>query len=171
MGYQGSGGQPTTLTELLLGQETRYVTKRTARHELDAILSTGSDAQTLQLVPLYANIQSIDASLAYALPSPPPTLPDDSDYDFDFVNTLNIFGESKQVDIQSRFRRDADAFYVEAKRSIVSNTTQVPTWMYGLLALLGWNEAMLVLFNPFYLVLSLIALVVGYVLVGFLLVF
>jgi len=107
---------------------------------------------------LYANIQSIDASLAYALPSPPPTLPDDSDYDFDFVNTLNIFGESKQVDIQSRFRRDADAFYVEAKRSMVASVAQIPTWIYGALLVLGWNEAMAVLFNPFYFAVLLCAL-------------
>ena len=60
-----------------------------------------------------------------------------------------------------RFRKDADAFYVEAKRSTVSSVAQIPYWMYGLLVFLGWNEAMVVLFNPIYFTLLLLAAASG----------
>lgn len=44
---------------------------------------------------------------------------------------------------------------MEAKRSTVSSIAQVPYWIYGLMVVLGWNEAMLVLFNPAYFVMLL----------------
>jgi hypothetical protein len=40
---------------------------------------------------------------------------------------------------------------------MVSSIAQIPLWMYGALAVLGWNEAMAVLFNPLYFALLLIA--------------
>jgi hypothetical protein len=58
--------------------------------------------------------------------------------------------------LESRFKRDADAAFVEAKRSMVSSVAQVPLWMYGALVVLGWNEAMSVLFNPLYFAMILI---------------
>jgi hypothetical protein len=70
--------------------------------------------------------------------------------EFDFPSSLIIYSETKALDLASRFRRDADAFYVEAKRSTVSSIAQIPYWMYGVLVVLGWNEAMAVLFNPLY---------------------
>lgn len=60
------------------------------------------------------------------------------------------------LDIQAKFRKDADAFYVEAKRSTVAGIAQIPTWMYFVVAVLGWNEAMMVLFNPLYFAMLLI---------------
>ena len=70
----------------------------------------------------------------------------------------------KVVDLTNKFRRDADAFYVEAKRSTVSSVAQIPYWMYGVLVVLGWNEAMMVLFNPLYFTFLLCALVTAWVL-------
>ncbi|KAG8809387.1 Dynamin-like GTPase that mediates homotypic ER fusion [Serendipita sp. 411] len=70
--------------------------------------------------------------------------------ELDFEASLVLLSEPKQLDLTSRFRRDADAYYVEAKRSTVSSVAQIPYWMYGVLVVLGWNEAMLVLFNPLY---------------------
>ena len=61
------------------------------------------------------------------------------------------------MELTSRFRKDADAYYVEAKRSTVSSVAQIPYWMYGMLVVLGWNEAMAILFNPLYFTLLLIA--------------
>lgn len=72
--------------------------------------------------------------------------------DFDFESTLQILVPTKAVEVTTRFRRDADAYYVEAKRSTVSSVAQIPLWMYGVLVVLGWNEAMTVLFNPLYFV-------------------
>lgn len=61
-----------------------------------------------------------------------------------------MFTETKSLELVNKFRRDADAYYVEAKRSTVSSVAQIPVWMYGVLVVLGWNEAMVVLFNPLY---------------------
>lgn len=105
--------------------------------------------QTLELISLYSKIDPIDKSLEYTLPSEPSD-PLTSADDFDFASTLTIFSETKALDLANRFRRDADAFYVEAKRSTVSSIAQIPYWMYGVLVVLGWNEAMAVLFNPLY---------------------
>ncbi|KAF9237576.1 RHD3/Sey1 [Melanogaster broomeanus] len=106
--------------------------------------------QTLALIPLYSKISPVDSSLEYSLPPSPPTIDSSMEEDFDFPSTLVIFSESKSLDLTARFRRDADAQYVEAKRSTVSSIAQVPYWMYGVMVVLGWNEAMLVLFNPLY---------------------
>ncbi|GMF08234.1 unnamed protein product [[Candida] boidinii] len=53
-----------------------------------------------------------------------------------------------------------DAIYVEAKRSIVQNTTSIPLYFYGLLVVLGWNEFMAILNRPL-LFIGLILLVSG----------
>ena len=44
-------------------------------------------------------------------------------------------------------------------RSTVSGIAQIPYWMYGVLVVLGWNEAMAVLFNPLYFAALIIGLV------------
>jgi len=100
-------------------------------------------------MPIYSKISPEDSSLEFTLPS-------DADEatlgegEFDFPSTLIIFSETKQMDLIGKFRREADAYYVEAKRSTVSSIAQIPVWMYGVLVVLGWNEAMAVLFNPMY---------------------
>ena len=91
----------------------------------------------------------MDTSLEYELPSEPSDLNGETD-EFDFESTLTIFSETKALDISNRFRRDADAYYVEAKRSTVAGIAQIPYWIYGVLVVLGWNEAMAILFNPLY---------------------
>ena len=118
--------------------------------------------QTLDLIPRYANIAPIDPSLEFTIPSETSD-PLTSTDEFDFPSTLIIFTETKSLDLASRFRKDADAYYVEAKRSTVSSIAQIPYWMYGVLVVLGWNEAMVVLFNPLYLTFTFMALVTAYV--------
>jgi len=104
----------------------------------------------------------VDTSLEYSLPSEPSDLHGDTE-EFDFQSTLTIFSETKALDVSNRFRRDADAYYVEAKRSTVSGIAQIPYWMYGVLVVLGWNEAMAILFNPLYFALFAVALVSAYI--------
>ncbi|OCH93787.1 protein SEY1 [Obba rivulosa] len=116
--------------------------------DIDGAFKKAKD-QTLELIPLYSRISPIDKSLEYTLPSEPSD-PLTSTEEFDFPSTLVIFSETKAQDLGTRFRRDADAHYVEAKRSTVSSVAQIPYWMYGVLVVLGWNEAMAVLFNPLY---------------------
>jgi hypothetical protein len=112
----------------------------------------------MDLIPRYAKITPVDPSLEFVLPSEPSD-PLNSTDEFDFPSTLVIFTETKSLDLISRFRKDADAYYVEAKRSTVSSIAQIPYWMYGVLVVLGWNEAMVVLFNPLYFTFTLMGLV------------
>ncbi|KAG2363345.1 RHD3/Sey1 [Suillus spraguei] len=128
--------------------------------DIDGAFRTAKE-QTMNLIPRYAKIIPVDPSLEFVLPSEPSD-PLNSTDEFDFPSTLVIFTETKSLDLASRFRKDADAYYVEAKRSTVSGIAQIPYWMYGVLVVLGWNEAMLVLFNPLYFTFTLIALITSY---------
>ncbi|KAH9910461.1 root hair defective 3 GTP-binding protein [Fomitopsis serialis] len=127
--------------------------------DIDGAFKKARD-QTLELVPLYAKIHPVDPSLEFTLPSETSDSLSEAADDFDFPATLVIFTETKILDVMARFRRDADAYYVEAKRSTVSSVAQIPYWMYGVLVVLGWNEAMVVLFNPFYF--AMLALLIAF---------
>lgn len=99
---------------------------------------------------MYGKIEPTDPENEFSLPSDSDDNTLSGDGEFDFPASLIVLSASKQADVNSRFRRDADAYYVEAKRSMVSSVAQIPVWMYGVLVVLGWNEAMVVLFNPLY---------------------
>ncbi|KAN0091284.1 RHD3/Sey1 [Tylopilus felleus] len=105
--------------------------------------------ETLSLIPLFSKISPVDPSFEYTLAPLPANATEE---EFDFAASLVVFSESKYLDLTARFRRDADAYFVEAKRSTVSSMAQVPFWIYGVMVVLGWNEAMMVLFNPLYFV-------------------
>jgi hypothetical protein len=105
--------------------------------------------QVLSLIPLYSQIAPTDPSNAFTLPS---SL-DASDLDspeFDFPASLVLLSETKADDLSTRFRREADAYYLEAKRSMVSSISQIPMWMYAVLAALGWNEFIAIVRSPVY---------------------
>ncbi|KAF7966477.1 hypothetical protein HWV62_43561 [Athelia sp. TMB] len=112
---------------------------------------------TLELIPLYSKIAPVDKSRQYTLPSDASVLSIGED-EFDFESTLTVFTETKELELTAKFRRDADAYYVEAKRSTVASIAQIPLWMYGVIVVLGWNEAMAVLFNPLYFTVLVIGL-------------
>lgn len=125
--------------------------------------------ETLSLIPLYAKINPVDPSLSVDLPS---TSDDPShqssvslgeEEPFDFPSTLTIFTESRKADIGTRFRKESDALYVEAKRSTVSSIAQIPLWMYGVMVVLGWNEFMAVLSSPVYFAFLLVLIASAYV--------
>ncbi|KAI9571146.1 RHD3/Sey1 [Boletus coccyginus] len=116
--------------------------------------------ETLSLIPLFSKISPVDPSLQYTLP---PSPANGTEEDFDFAASVVIFSESKYLDLSTRFRRDADAYFVEAKRSTVSSIAQVPYWMYGVMVVLGWNEAMMVLFNPMYFVMLITMVTAAYI--------
>ena len=119
--------------------------------------SVADSQQTLELVPIYSKISPVDPSLEYSLPSETSDSLTSTE-EFDFPSTLVVFTETKALELTNKFRRDADAYYVEAKRSTVSSIAQIPYWMYGVLVVLGWNEAMAVLFSPVYFTFLLVAL-------------
>ncbi|KAI0339858.1 root hair defective 3 GTP-binding protein [Trametopsis cervina] len=136
----------------------------TPEDDIDGAFKKAKD-ETLELIPLYSKITPTDPSLAYSLPSETSdSLTADAD-DFDFPSTLVVFSETKAVELTNRFRKDADAYYVEAKRSTVASVAQVPYWMYGMLVVLGWNEAMAVLFNPLYFAMLVVAAASAYIII------
>lgn len=107
-------------------------------------------------MPLFAVVEPSDPKSLPDLPIPDVTDPDADATPFDPVTAYTLLSPTKLLSLETRFKRDADAAYVEAKRSMVSSVAQVPLWMYGALAVLGWNEAMAVLFNPLYFAMLLI---------------
>jgi protein SEY1 len=113
--------------------------------DIDGAFKKAKDA-TLELISLYSKITPEDPEFEY-------TPPED---DEGGALGLVVFSETKALELGARFRREADAYYVEAKRSTVASIAQVPYWIYGLLVLLGWNEAMMILFNPLYFTMMLI---------------
>ncbi|WFD19925.1 Dynamin-like GTPase that mediates homotypic ER fusion [Malassezia caprae] len=103
---------------------------------------------TLELIALYATIAPSEPSLL--LPAAhAAAAADDSDAS-SFEESLHVLSELKRTELGNRFRRDADAYYVEAKRSMVSSMSQVPVWVYAVMVVLGWNEAMAIIRNPLY---------------------
>ncbi|KAJ6498856.1 RHD3/Sey1 [Mycena sanguinolenta] len=130
--------------------------------DIDGAFKKAKD-ETLDLIPLYSKIQPMDSSLEYTLPDDSIALPTDTPgEEFDFAATLVVFSETRAIELTQKFRREADAYYVEAKRSTVASIAQIPYWMYGVLVVLGWNEAMAVLFNPVYFMFLLFILAAAY---------
>jgi len=108
---------------------------------------------TLALIPLFAKIDTTQDD----------DLDVESTEDFDFQRSLTVLTESKQLDITNRFKRESDAFYLEAKRSIVATTAKIPMWLIVLLIVLGWNEFMAILTSPIYLITFVFLVTVGYI--------
>ncbi|ORZ32888.1 root hair defective 3 GTP-binding protein [Catenaria anguillulae PL171] len=70
---------------------------------------------------------------------------------------------SKTATLTSRFRLEADALYMEAKRSVVSSSAHVPRWVLAVIAVLGYNEFMSIIRNPFLLLLLILMAAIGFV--------
>ena len=85
---------------------------------------------------------------------------EDSDLETDDTGKVNRFATlltvKQQAKIRQRFKKESDAIYLDGKRSMVANKTSIPAFMYVLLILLGWNEFMAVLRNPFLFILAII---------------
>lgn len=60
-----------------------------------------------------------------------------------------VLSEMKRQELVARFKKTADAVYLEAKRSAIGGVAQIPWYMYALLVAFGWNEIFAVLRNPF----------------------
>ncbi|WWC89135.1 protein SEY1 [Kwoniella dendrophila CBS 6074] len=125
---------------------------------------TKAKEETLALLPLFATVSPTTSSLLPKLPSPETSFDAESDpIPFDPSTAFVLLSPTKLLSLETRFKREADAAYVEAKRSMVSSVAQVPLWMYGILVVLGWNEAMAVLFNPLYFAMLLVLGASGYI--------
>lgn len=143
--------------------------------DIDTIFRKAKDS-VLELIPLYAHIKPSNEANAFELPSesssssssmgtsglvdPAAAAADD---EFDFAQSLQLLTPSAQASLSARFRRETDAYYTEAKRSMVSSTAQIPYWIYGVLVVLGWNEFVAVIRSPIYFTMLLLAFTAAYV--------
>ncbi|GAA94929.1 uncharacterized protein L969DRAFT_89889 [Mixia osmundae IAM 14324] len=118
---------------------------------------------TLALIPLYANIRPSDPANQYVLSAEDAASTSDDVEPFDFDESLVVLSETKSDELANRFRREADAYYVEAKRSLVSSISQIPVWMYCVLVALGWNEFIAVIRSPIYFTLLLLGATAAYI--------
>ncbi|GAA6042278.1 hypothetical protein JCM8097_000611 [Rhodosporidiobolus ruineniae] len=138
--------------------------------DIDGIFKRAKES-VLALIPLYAKIAPQDEKNAFSLPdssASPSTASIDAaaaaqDSDFSFSESLVLLTPSAESAVQTRFRREADAYYLEAKRSMVASRAQIPYWIYGVLVLLGWNEFIAVIRSPIYFTFLLIAGAAAYV--------
>ncbi|KAG0750165.1 hypothetical protein G6F57_002157 [Rhizopus arrhizus] len=120
--------------------------------DIDAHFKRAKD-DTLKLIKLFSKIDLKEEE----------DLEIESTEDFDFDQSLTVLSEAKQIDISNRFKRECDAFYLEAKRSIVSTTAKIPSWAIAAMVFLGWNEFMAIIRNPIYLILFVLLITFGYV--------
>ncbi|KAJ1656202.1 Dynamin-like GTPase that mediates homotypic ER fusion, partial [Coemansia sp. RSA 25] len=116
----------------------------TPADDMDAAFAAAREAARA-LLPRLARVDAAQSAVLLARHFFPPG--------YDVARTLELISPARQRDLARRFARDADALFLEAKRSVVATHARVPPWVLVLLVLLGWNEAMAVLFNPVYLVL------------------
>lgn len=82
---------------------------------------------------------------------------DDDDDDDEHREFGEILSESEKAEVMAKFKREIDAKFVETKRSIIQHVTQIPYYIYLVILVLGWNEFMAVLRNPFFFTLLLMA--------------
>lgn len=74
----------------------------------------------------------------------------------------HILSDLQQAAVKARFRRQADAAYTDARRLVMLLVTQIPYYIYLVIAVLGWNELMMVLRNPFLVMWGITLLAVAY---------
>ncbi|GAA5838782.1 hypothetical protein JCM5353_000189 [Sporobolomyces roseus] len=135
--------------------------------DIDGIFKKARES-VLDLIPLYASIKPVDPNNEFVLPESSsqadatPTSSTDLE-PFDFETSLEILSTSQQSTLSNRFKRESDAYYLEAKRSMVASKAQIPVWIYGVLVVLGWNEFVAVIRSPIYFTFLLLAGAAAYV--------
>ena len=124
-------------------------------------LYTAARTSTLTLIPLLSHFHLSDTSsppdvVSWIGATPASYTPDDDDLpaidgvDSSTASETTLLTPAKAADLTARFRRTADAVYLEAKRGALGGATQVPLYFYLLLLALGWNEIVAVLRSPVY---------------------
>lgn len=116
-------------------------------------------AETLAILPLFACMKFPEEFQLPARTHLDANDPLSAEVDDEDGDTMQLFGEARETRLRNAFRRDVDTYFIEAKRGLVSGTAQIPVWVYGVVAVLGWNEFWAVLTNPLYFTLLLLGLV------------
>lgn len=135
-----------------------------ANDDIEGVYTRARDS-TLALLPILSRFRLASTYASPELPAwigeqPAGVLPEGEDglppiggVDLDGGRTLEdemtVLSEGKRQDLAIRFKQAADDVYFEAKRGALGGITQVPMYFYGILLLLGWNELVAILRNPF----------------------
>lgn len=82
--------------------------------------------------------------------------------DYSYHSHLPLLSSSQQSRALSRFKKEADALYLEAKRSVIITTSRIPYWIFIVIAVLGWNEFFTILTSPIYLIFFAFLSIAGY---------
>lgn len=127
---------------------------RVWKNELDiSNVYKNSTESTLLLLPVLSLAKlSNDSEI---IPDEP-IFEDEVDEDGDLHRFSHILNSTQQLKIKRQFLKQSEVNYRDANRSIISNVTKIPPFIYVLLIVLGWNEFMAILKNPLYLVLTIL---------------
>jgi hypothetical protein len=77
---------------------------------------------------------------------------------------LTIIDTERSKRLLTKFVREIELQYIDAKRSVVRTTSKVPTWFIILTMILGYNEFLAVIKNPIYLLVAVFSGVTFYAL-------
>ncbi|GAM83715.1 hypothetical protein ANO11243_017040 [Dothideomycetidae sp. 11243] len=143
--------------------EGTYTTAREDTAALVPLLSRFELRSTSEPPPLDAWIGTAPSTVAADDADEPLIGGVDDDAETSIEEETQLIPEARRRDLLVRFRKLADAVYVEAKRGAIGGVAQVPLYFYGLLLALGWNELVAVLKNPAYFLLLALMLIGAYV--------
>lgn len=124
--------------------------------DIDTPFSKANE-EAMRLIPLFAKMEATDSTF-----NPEEYFSLDGG-DYDYEEAMTLFGPAKQQELNSRFKRESEAMFLEAKRSLVATEARVPYWMMVLLLALGWNEFWAIATSPIYLMFTVFFGFIAYV--------
>jgi len=140
--------------------------------DIDGAFARARD-QTLTLIPLISKFHLHSTSSAPPLDAWLGTRPStlsradeedlspiggiDDDADATIEDEMLLLPDARQTEVTTRFRKAADAVYVEAKRGALGGVRETPLWMWALLVVLGQNEIIAVARSPMLLIFAILA--------------
>lgn len=139
-------------------------------NQLDSQFNKSRD-QALSLLPVLCNMKKSDGTYIKKPIFEIEGEEDDADSDYDDDDDFSddessnsnkelrfskLLNSKQQAKVKLRFKKETDAIYLDAKRSMVANKTSIPTFIYVLLVILGWNEFITILRNPVLFVLAIL---------------
>ena len=75
---------------------------------------------------------------------------------------IRILTDRQFSELSESLKKDFNMIYLDTKRSLVSQQTKIPIWIYVLLVVLGWNEFISILSSPLYLT-AFLLVVAGFI--------
>ena len=66
------------------------------------------------------------------------------------VKKLTLISPARSQALTSRFKRDAETSFVDAKRAMTATIAKIPVWFIVMTVVLGWNEFLAVMRSPLF---------------------